>query len=250
MNELLPIVVKGAGKATSALGTAVSHTLSDVWNGVIGDRTTAWRLKRMISIQKSLERALSRSNVLIDRVALPEHYALRWFEEASKAEDHPILSDLFAKLLVDAASGKADAQQLSLLSIVSLMSGKDAARFVSLIRNLIAKLESDDSSFSVEIPKDSPSNETDQNGIDVQEYFVSLDVLAYLGLLRIEDDRAWIGAGQSGLRYPHMEITYWLGGGKGVGAGRRVELTWLGLALARAVMPERHVDRLIQNCSP
>ncbi|MFZ5725672.1 MAG: hypothetical protein ACOY4C_04595 [Pseudomonadota bacterium] len=241
MNELLPIVVEGAGKTTSALGAAVSHTLSDVWNGVIGDRTAAWRLKRMISIQKSVEAILHQKNVLIDRVALPEHYALRWFEEASKSEESPVLSDLFARLLLGTASGKSDARQVSLLSIVSSMSGSDASCFKDLINNLIYKYEINDNKYSVKI------NTTKEK---LYDYFVSLDVLAYLGLLKIESDDAWIGVGESGMKYPNMEIVYWMGGGKRVGAARRIALTWLGLALARVIMPDDHVDRLIQNRTP
>ena len=246
MTELLPIIVQQAGETTAGLRQSVSLTLSDVWNSVVGDKIAAWRVKRMITIQDKVLSLLTEHDLNLDREKLPDHYALRWLEEASKSEDTPEISELFAKLLIETAKGNADARRVSLPSIVSGMSASDAKQFRLLIKNLISNYDQGNSNIGYTF-LDPDMEEKGEFG-DIYDQHISLDTLAYLGLIRVEE-----GGGISidgGPQHRFLSIKYSLFGEDKVGVRRVITLTWLGLTLANAVLPELNARRLARIPAP
>ena len=246
MTGLLPIVVEQGKEVAAGLRASVSHTLSDVWNAVVGDRIAAWRLSRMISIQSKVLEILADSNTVLDRDKLPENYALRWFEEASKSEESPDISEMFARLFVEAAKGDFDARRLSLLSIVSSMSPEDAKQFRIFIRNLISDFEGESQGRGVSFVGEGLAKSP--NFSQVYSQHISLDALSYFGLLTI--DNAGTLTVNGGPQYTYFSAIYILSGEDGIGVRRRVTLTWLGLALANAVLPDLNPSRLARIPPP
>jgi hypothetical protein len=130
--ELLPIVklISDGGDAASKavpshLREAVSYTLADVWNGLIGDKVAAWRIRNVAQVQEKLEANLAGRSQKLDMSKIPERFAFGWFEEASK-QDEPEIQELFAKLLENAACGNSDAIEKRNLDLASKLNPSDA----------------------------------------------------------------------------------------------------------------------------
>lgn len=103
----------------------VAESLSDAWQGVVGDRVAAWRLKNAAKIQIKVREELDRLGLSLNLAHIPERYAFSWFEEATK-QDEPEIQELFARLLARAAAGDADSADRRLLEIVSKLTPDDA----------------------------------------------------------------------------------------------------------------------------
>lgn len=149
--ELVPIVKAAtesvrSGETGKPLREAVGSTLADVWQGIVGDRVAAWRMKNAAAISAKLTDKLARTGVKIDTARVSERYAFTWFEEASK-QDQPEIQDLFATLLANAAGGNEEALEQRNLEIVSRMAPKDA----QLLRIVLDKLERRGTLFGPEI---------------------------------------------------------------------------------------------------
>lgn len=124
-SELLPIVADTAQPITKALG----GTLSDVWQGIIGDRVAGWRIANAVKIDAKLKAKLDEAGVVLLQDSLPEGVAFKWFEEATQA-DEPEIQELFAQLLANAATGNVDALRKRNIELISSLSPEDA-RFLS-----------------------------------------------------------------------------------------------------------------------
>ena len=246
MTELMPIIVQQGSEVSAGLRSSVSHTLSDVWNSVVGDKIAVWRVTRMVAIQDRVQNILDKHGLVLDREKLPDHYALRWLEEASKSENSLEISDMFAKLLVESVNGNSDARRASLPSIVSSMSASDARQFSLLIKNLISNYEKGDSNIDYTFI-DTDSDRKDDFS-DVYSQHISLDTLSYLGLIRVEDAGGISING--GPQHKFMSIRYGLSGEDRIGVRRIITLTWLGLSLANAVLPELEARRLAKIPTP
>lgn len=131
-SELLPIVTQiAASEGGKPLRDAVGNTLADFWQGVVGDRVAAWRIKNAGEISRRLDEQLSAKGIKIDREQITDRYAFSWFEEATK-QDEPELQDLFARLLLNASQGERDALDRRHLATLSLFTPIDARVFESL----------------------------------------------------------------------------------------------------------------------
>jgi hypothetical protein len=103
----------------------ITDTLSDAWQGVVGDRVAAWRLKNAAQTQLKVREELERLGLQPNAAKIPERYAFDWFEEATK-QDEPEIQTLFARLLAKAAVGDKAAGDRRLLEIVSRLTPIDA----------------------------------------------------------------------------------------------------------------------------
>lgn len=122
MNDL---IVKPVADAVEPLGKALGGTLADFWQGILGDRVTAWRIRNAAAIDKKLRENLATTGTELALDNLPEGMAFRWFERATEA-DEPVIQDLFAKLLANAADGNEDAQRKRNIELVSNLTPDDA----------------------------------------------------------------------------------------------------------------------------
>jgi len=103
-------------------------TLSDTWAALIGDRVAGWRIKNAAAIQKAVAAEVATLGLRVDKVKIPERYAITWFEEATK-QDEAEIQQLFARLLARAAAGDHDAGDRRHLEILTHLTPKDAAVF-------------------------------------------------------------------------------------------------------------------------
>jgi hypothetical protein len=106
----------------------VGGTLNDVWQGLVGDRISHFRLKNAMSLQKATNAEASRLGLTLNSARIPDRYVFAWFEEATK-QDEPEIQILFARLLARAASGDSDAEDRRLISVLKEMTPNDAAIF-------------------------------------------------------------------------------------------------------------------------
>lgn len=153
---------------------------------------------------------------------------------------------MFAKLLVESVSGNADACRASLPSIVSEMSVSDAKQFSLLIKNLISNYEQNNSNINYSFIDTDPDQKDEFS--DIYSQHISLDTLSYLGLIRVEDAGGISIDG--GPQHKFMSIRYGLAGEDRIGVRRVITLTWLGLSLANAVLPELNARRLARISPP
>ncbi|QZD96223.1 hypothetical protein [Qipengyuania gelatinilytica] len=116
--NLLPIVAKEAGKAATPAVNAAGGTLSEVWQGLVGDKIVAWRIKNAAKAQQKLEKELSERGLKLDRNSVTERYAVTWFDKVSE-EDEPEIQELFAKLLANAAEGNEAARDRRNIKLIS-----------------------------------------------------------------------------------------------------------------------------------
>lgn len=136
-NQLFPIVkatdeaVNQAGKAVSPLSDAIGSTLADVWQGIVGDKVAAWRIKNAAGINRQLIEKIAREGLALDYSRIPAGFAFTWFDEATKHEE-PEVQALFATLLANAAMGNDDALNRINLDIVGRFSPNEA-KFVQTI---------------------------------------------------------------------------------------------------------------------
>ncbi len=124
--SIVPIVAKKADELSKPFSGAVAGTLAEFWNGIVGDRVVAWRLKNAAKVSEKLEKEVAERGLTLKTAALPESYAYRWFEKASE-EDEPELQALFAKLLANAACGNEAALQRQNIDLVSRLTPDAAA---------------------------------------------------------------------------------------------------------------------------
>lgn len=144
--SLLPIVKNAASVAdvSTPFGKAVSNTLADVWQGIVGDKVAAWRLSNAAEISRKLSATIAKTGQQVDVSRVPDSYAFGWFEEATK-QDQPEIQLLFAKLLLNAMDGNAEALQRRNIEIVSRMSPEDAKALEQIgaeIKKLLMQAES------------------------------------------------------------------------------------------------------------
>lgn len=135
-SEILPIVAQNVEAVSKPLRTAIGGTLAEFWHGIVGDRTTAWRIKNAAKIGEKLEREVAERGLTLNAEALPESYAFRWFDKASE-EDEPELQDLFAKLLANAASGNEAALQRQNIDLISRMTPASAKLFAAITDEIL-----------------------------------------------------------------------------------------------------------------
>jgi len=109
----------------------VGGTLSDIWQGVVGDRVAAWRLKNAVKIQCEIHRELEEAGLALNASKIPERYAFAWFEEATQ-QDEPEIQALFARLLVRAANGDEHAKDRRHITLLSQLTPADAQVFAAM----------------------------------------------------------------------------------------------------------------------
>lgn len=134
MNEL---IVKPATDAAEPVTRAVGGTLAEFWQGILGDRVTAWRIRNAANIDKKLREDLAARGTTLILDNLPEGVAFRWFERATEA-DEPEIQDLFAKLLANASGGNEEALRKRNIDLVSNLSPDDA-RFLAFVSDQVAE---------------------------------------------------------------------------------------------------------------
>lgn len=77
-SELFPIVTD----SVKPVGSAVGGTLAEVWQGILGDRVTAWRIKNAASINEKLGQHLAKTGQTLNLDKLPASVAYSWFQRA------------------------------------------------------------------------------------------------------------------------------------------------------------------------
>ena len=255
--ELLPIV-RSAGETIAGqdtrLGEAISLTLADAWHGLIGDKVTGWRVKRAAQIQISVSEYLEAKGVVASIGSLPEHFALKWFDAATKSEESVEISDIFARLLVEAALGNSDALRVRLLDIVNHMTANDAKIFKSFVSTLlngfdrgrvvdqVLVLDIDDNDELLQLQK---ASEGYVPGFDMH---ISFDILESLGLVRMRDPGALLK--YPTLRWKFAGVNYGLPGPRSRLIKTNIELTMLGAALYNAISGESMANRLFSEADP
>lgn len=147
-----------------------SHSLSDAWNAVVGDRVAARRLKNAANLQLHVREEIARLGLALDPARIPERYAFSWFEEATK-QDEAEIQILFARLLAKAAAGDEDASGRRHLEILSRFTPMDAA-----ILNYF---------FETELAETKAGEDGQINDIDIVEYRLWSAVGSKFG------ERAW-----------------------------------------------------------
>lgn len=126
------------------------------------------------------------------------------------------------------------------------MSASDATQFKILIRNLVSNYERGDGNFNytfIDTDLDQP-----KDFAAIYDQHIALDTLSYLGLIRVEEAGGLSVDG--GPQHRFMSVKYSLAGEERVGVRRIITLTWLGLSLANAVLPELAVRRLARISPP
>lgn len=136
-SELFPIIVKEVDKP---LREAVGSTLADVWQGIIGDRLTAWRLRNAAGLNEKLRDAIQRTGSTINLEKIPERMAFAWFDKATEA-DEPEIQELFATLLANAANGNEDALKRRNTQLVSELTPQEA-HLLAVIAELLIDFRS------------------------------------------------------------------------------------------------------------
>lgn len=109
----------------------VGGTLTELWQGVVGDRVAAWRLKNAVKIQSDIHEELKKAGLALNTSKIPERYAFAWFDEATK-QDEPKIQVLFARLLVRAANGDADAMDRRHIGLLGQFTPSDAKTFAAI----------------------------------------------------------------------------------------------------------------------
>lgn len=144
-DSLLPIVKSAASVAdvSTPFGRAVSNTLADVWQGIIGDKVAAWRLTNAAKISDKLSSEIAKSGQQLDMSRIPDSFAFSWFEEATR-QDQPEIQDLFAKLLLNAVDGNAEALERRNVEIVSRMAPEDAKALEQIGKEIKEQLQQAD----------------------------------------------------------------------------------------------------------
>lgn len=120
-SELFPIVTDAA----KPVGSAVGGTLADVWQGLIGDRVTAWRIRNAAGVNEKLGIELAKTGHTLNLDKIPEGVAFAWFQKATET-DEPEIQELFAKLLANAASGNAEALKKRNIDLISRLTPSEA----------------------------------------------------------------------------------------------------------------------------
>lgn len=122
-DELIPIV---RAAVPDELGGAIGNSLADVWQALVGDRISSFRMKNAAKLSARLQKRLKEEGSSINWSRIPERYAVSWFEHATD-EDEPSIQELFAKLLENAADGSSDARERRNIELVARLSASDAA---------------------------------------------------------------------------------------------------------------------------
>lgn len=144
-NQLFPIVkaadeaITQVGNATTPLSTAIGSTLADVWQGIVGDRVAAWRVRNAAGIHEQLTTYVVEKNLSLDFSRIPEGFAFTWFEQATTHEE-PEVQQLFATILANAALGNDEALQRRNLEIIGRFSVYEAKLIQTIIQQVRRKL--------------------------------------------------------------------------------------------------------------
>ncbi len=123
--DLIPIALEGARATGGPLGDAIGSTLSNVWQGLLGDRVAAWRIKNAMAYNKPINRLAKERGLEINLEKIPESFAFSWFDKATQ-EDNPELRELFAQLLANAAEGNDEALKRRNVELLSKLAPADA----------------------------------------------------------------------------------------------------------------------------
>jgi len=115
-----------------------------------------------------------------------------------------------------------------------------------LIKNLISNYGQNNSNINYSFIDTDPDQKDEFS--DIYSQHISLDTLSYLGLIRVEDAGGISIDG--GPQHKFMSIRYGLAGEDRIGVRRVITLTWLGLSLANAVLPELNARRLARISPP
>lgn len=230
--ELIPIVAHQAGEVGKPLRTAVGSTLADFWQGIVGDRATAWRLRNAAKLSIELEKQVADSGLVLKGDSLPESYAFRWFDKASE-EDEADLQALFAKLLINAASGNKEAMERQNIDLLSRMTPA-SAQILSDLSIRLKKTVIDFPSYNGNdalIIRDFGPNDQMVRGSDSS----SMALLVSIGILRyttkIVNDRF----SSERRHFRKFEDVKSIDVSKMVKVEQKIRLTALGLTLLRAL---------------
>ena len=197
-NELFPIVTDTAKPISSAVG----GTLADVWQGLIGDRVTAWRIRNAAGVNEKLGKELAKTGQSLNLDTIPEGVAFAWFQKATET-DEPEIQELFAKLLANAASGNVEALKKRNIDLVSRLTPDDG-RLLSALAD--QRREERAQGWVPRRPWSLKANY--QLGRFVEKHGLvaeSFDALMSLGILRI--DRSVSYARTRGLRTSLVQET-------------------------------------------
>ncbi len=142
-DKLIPIV---SGLVPKELSDAVGGTLADVWQVLVGDRISAYRIRNAAALSEKLNEKLADQGRVVDWSRVPERFAVAWFEHATK-EDDPELQDLFATLLANAAAGCDEALERRNAELLARFSAADALLFKSIYESYAGEITKSDSGY-------------------------------------------------------------------------------------------------------
>lgn len=182
--SIVPIVAKKAEEISKPLGTAIAATLAEGWQGIVGDRVTAWRINNAAKISDRLADEIATRGLTLKTDALPESYAFRWFDKASE-EDDPELQSLFAKLLANAASGNEAALERQNIDLISRMT-PDAAKLLKMVADSLVDYRKKFARSPVGRIHHDERFEINRVFVD-RDFPIALDVLLSLRVLKIKD---------------------------------------------------------------
>lgn len=195
-SELFPIV----SETSKSLREAVGTTLADVWQGLLGDKVTAWRLRNAAAVSEKLGKELAKTGQSINLDKIPEGVAYAWFQKATETEE-PEIQALFAKLLANAADGHTDALKKLNIDLISRLTLASGTLLGSIARQFRDESITRSSMQNVYIDFD----EIDVRYFDDMEFSLigAVDELIALGIINIDNSQ---DAHYGGNKYKELAI--------------------------------------------
>lgn len=231
--ELLPLVnalsdTSSADSPQHPFRHAVASTMAEAWQGIVGDRVAGWRVKNAISVQSKIEARAKSAGKRLDLSRIPESYAFTWFTSATEQEEADI-QDLFAKILIGAIEGGADALQKRNVEILSRFTTADACTLKNFVEHLVAKIKEDRIEAGIIVVPDG-EDESDQH-----EMLRAFEFLTSQGLILMQNNQVLtMGPGGVAAR----RSLYSFPGSRHRGFSLDIELTMMGVSFVNAVFPE------------
>lgn len=238
--EVLPLVnaisdASGTGDKAHPFFHAVASSMAEAWQGIVGDRVAGWRVKNAISVQEKIEKYARSSGKRLDLSRIPESYAFTWFISATEQEDADV-QELFAKILIGAVDGDADARQKRNIEILSKFTAIDAWTLKKFAEHLVSKHQDgqDEAGIIVFPDGEDPSGQ--------YEILRAFEFLTSQGLTLLENDYVLtIGSTVVDAR----RCLYSFPGSNHSGFSINVELTMMGISFVNAIFPELDVHSLL-----
>lgn len=109
-----------------------SGALSDLWQVLLGDRVSHWRVRNAARMQHKTTAEVERLGLKLNPSRLPDKFVVAWFDEALN-QDEDELQTLFARLLIRAADDSSTTEaDRRLIEILARFTPVDAVIFQRL----------------------------------------------------------------------------------------------------------------------